>query len=49
VSKAIKKQEEYEKMLNDLQREKEALAKSKQPKQLKIDDAAKKIPVEKKS
>lgn len=49
VNKAIKKQEEYEKMLDDLKNEKEALAKSKQPKQLIINDASKKIPVEKKS
>lgn len=49
LNKAIKKQEEYEKMLSDLKDEKEALARSKQPKQLKINDAAKKITVEKKS
>jgi hypothetical protein len=36
-------------MLDDLKNEKEALAKSKQPKQLIINDASKKIPVEKKS
>ncbi len=49
LNKAIKRQEEYEKMLEDLKNEKEALAKSKQPKQLKINDASKKIPIEKKS
>lgn len=47
VNKAKKKQEEYEKMLEDLQKEKAELAKAKQPKQLKISDATKKIKVEK--
>ena len=49
LNKVKKKQQEYEQMLEDLQKEKAALAKAKQPKQLKINDAAKKIPVEKKS
>ena len=49
LNKAKKKQEEYEKMLDDLQKEKAELARAKQPKQLKIQDATKKIKVEKKS
>jgi hypothetical protein len=36
-------------MLDELRKEKEALAKAKQPKQLKINDARRKIKVEKKS
>jgi len=36
-------------MLDDLQKEKAELARAKQPKQLKIQDATKKIKVEKKS
>jgi len=47
-SKIEKKKEEYDKMLDELRKEKEALAKAKQPKQLKINDAPKKIKVEKK-
>ncbi len=49
INKAKKKQMEYEQMLEDLQKEKAALAKLKQPKQLQINDATKKIKVEQKS
>lgn len=48
-SKIDKKKREYDDMLEELQREKAALAKAKQPKQLAISDAPKKIPVEKKT
>jgi len=47
-SKTLQKQKEYEEMLETLRKEKEALAKAKQPKQLKIEDNPKKIKVEKK-
>jgi len=43
-----KEKEKLEKMLEELKKEKEALIKAKQPKQLSLNNAKKKIPVEKK-
>jgi len=43
-----KEKEKLEKMLEELRKEKEALIKAKQPKQLSLNQAKKKIPVEKK-
>lgn len=43
-----KEKEKLEKMLEELKREKDALIKAKQPKQLSLNNAKKKIPVEKK-
>ncbi|MDD3645994.1 MAG: DNA translocase FtsK [Candidatus Gracilibacteria bacterium] len=48
-NKIDRKKREYDDMLEELQREKAALAKAKQPKQLAISDAPKKIQVEKKT
>jgi len=49
LNKTLKKQDELDKLMEELKKEKEALAKAKQPKQLKITDATKKIPIEKKT
>ena len=48
-AKINKKKQEYDDMLDELKKEKASLAKSRQPKQLAIKDAPKKVKVEKKS